>query len=71
MTQKPENLEAEVNRLLRLLDKEPSLRGQHDTAANRTSRDKAIDPRFEIVFAGTYSAGKSIPRKSDQNYLPT
>jgi predicted RNA-binding protein with RPS1 domain/GTPase Era involved in 16S rRNA processing len=60
MTQKPENLEADVNRLLRLLDKEPSLRGQHDTAAIRTSRDKAIDPRFEIVFAGTYSAGKSM-----------
>jgi predicted RNA-binding protein with RPS1 domain/GTPase SAR1 family protein len=63
MTQKPhqcENLEADVNRLLRLLDKEPSLRGQHDTAAIRTSRDKAIAPRFEIVFAGTYSAGKSM-----------
>lgn len=63
MTQKPhqyENLEADVNRLLRLLDKEPSLRGQHDTAAIRTSRNKAIAPRFEIVFAGTYSAGKSM-----------
>ncbi|MEG4408013.1 dynamin family protein [Microcoleus sp. MON2_D5] len=63
MTQKPhqcENLEAHVNRLLRLLEKEPSLRGKHDTAAIRTSRDKAIAPRFEIVFAGTYSAGKSM-----------
>lgn len=54
------NLEDYVNCLLRLLDKEPSLRGQHDTAAIKTSRDKAIDPRFEIVFAGTYSAGKSM-----------
>ncbi|MFB2976551.1 dynamin family protein [Microseira sp. BLCC-F43] len=63
MTQVPsqsKNLEAHVNCLLRLLDKEPSLRGQHDTAAIKTSRDKAIDPRFEIVFAGTYSAGKSM-----------
>lgn len=63
MTQKPhqcENLQADVNHLLQLLDKEPSLRGQHDTAAIKTSRDKAIDPRFEIVFAGTYSAGKSM-----------
>ncbi|MEG5040150.1 MULTISPECIES: dynamin family protein [unclassified Microcoleus] len=63
MTQKPhqcENLEAHVNRLLGLLDKEPSLRGQHNTAAIKTSRDKAIAPRFEIVFAGTYSAGKSM-----------
>jgi len=63
MTQKPhqsENLKADVDRLLRLLDKEPSLRGQHDTAAIKTSRDKAIAPRFEIVFAGTYSAGKSM-----------
>lgn len=63
MTQKPhqcENLEAGVNRLLLLFDKEPSLRGQHDTAAIKTSRNKAIAPRFEIVFAGTYSAGKSM-----------
>ncbi|MFE1746037.1 dynamin family protein [Coleofasciculus sp. H7-2] len=55
-----ENLAADVNRLLRLLDKEPSLKGQHNIAAIKTSRDKAIDPRFEIVFAGTYSAGKSM-----------
>ena len=54
------NLEAYVNCLLQLLDKEPSLRGKHDIAAIKTSRDKAIDPRFEIVFAGTYSAGKSM-----------
>ena len=54
------NLEDYVNCLLRLLGKEPSLRGQHDTAAIKTSRDKAIAPRFEIVFAGTYSAGKSM-----------
>ncbi|HLO48643.1 MAG TPA: dynamin family protein [Kamptonema sp.] len=63
MTQIPpqcKNLEAHVNCLLRLLDREPSLRGQHDTAAIKTSRDKAIAPRFEIVFAGTYSAGKSM-----------
>ena len=63
MTQKPhqsENLKADVDRLLRLLDKEPSLKGQHNIAAIKTSRDKAIAPRFEIVFAGTYSAGKSM-----------
>jgi predicted RNA-binding protein with RPS1 domain len=55
-----EKLEADVNLLLRLWDKEPSLRGKHGTAAIKTSRDKAIAPRFEIVFAGTYSAGKSM-----------
>ena len=63
MTQKPhqsENLKADVDRLLRLLDKEPSLKCQHNIAAIKTSRDKAIAPRFEIVFAGTYSAGKSM-----------
>ncbi|MEG4250016.1 dynamin family protein [Microcoleus sp. Pol10D4] len=63
MTQKPhqcENLEADVNRLLRLVEKEPSLKGQHDIAAIKACRNKAIAPRFEIVFAGTYSAGKSM-----------
>ena len=55
-----EKLEADVNLLLRLLEKEPSLRGQHNIPAIKTSRDKAIAPRFEIVFAGTYSAGKSM-----------
>ena len=54
------NLEECVNILLRLFDKEPSLKGEYDIAAIKASRDKVVNPRFEIVFAGTYSAGKSM-----------
>jgi len=49
-----------VDCLLKLLSKEPSLKGQHNTTAINTSLKKAIDPRFEIIFAGTFSAGKSM-----------
>lgn len=49
-----------VNHLLELLQSEPSLRSQQDTAAIETSLKKAISPKFEIVFAGAFSAGKSM-----------
>lgn len=62
MTQIPpqcQNLREQVDSLLGLLSQEPSLRALN-TPALRTSFKKAIDPRFEIVFAGTFSAGKSM-----------
>jgi GTPase SAR1 family protein len=54
-----QNLQAQVNTLLELLHQEASLRGQ-DTTEIETSLQKAISPRFEIVFAGAFSAGKSM-----------
>jgi replication fork clamp-binding protein CrfC len=54
------NLQSQVNSLLELLQQEPSLRLQLDTTAIETSLQKAIDPRFEVVFAGAFSAGKSM-----------
>jgi predicted RNA-binding protein with RPS1 domain len=55
-----QHLSENINALLRLFDREPSLKGKYDVAAIKTSREKATNPRFEIVFAGTYSAGKSM-----------
>ena len=55
-----QNLQAQVNGLLELLHQEPSLRGQQDITAIETSLQKAIAPKFEIVFAGAFSAGKSM-----------
>ncbi len=54
------NLSANVNHLLELLSQEPTLRSQQDTTAIEASLKKAISPRFEIVFAGAFSAGKSM-----------
>ncbi|MEJ1933991.1 dynamin-like GTPase family protein, partial [Nostoc sp. NIES-2111] len=45
--------------ILQLLQQEPSLRSQ-DVTPVQTSLGKAISPRFEIVFAGAFSAGKSM-----------
>ena len=62
MTQKLpqcQNLQAQVESLLQLLHQEPSLRSQ-DTTPVRASLRKAISPTFEIVFAGAFSAGKSM-----------
>ncbi|MFM7578747.1 MAG: dynamin family protein, partial [Microcystaceae cyanobacterium] len=39
---------------------EPSLRTQQDTSIVETALGKALSPRFEIVFAGAFSAGKSM-----------
>jgi replication fork clamp-binding protein CrfC len=55
-----QDLQAQVNCLLDLLQQESSLRSQQDTTAIETSLRKAISPRFEIVFAGAFSAGKSM-----------
>jgi len=55
-----QNLSEQVNTLLQLLHQEPTLRTQQDTTAVEASLKKAISPKFEIVFAGAFSAGKSM-----------
>ncbi len=55
-----QNLQAQVDSVLKLLQQEPTLRAQVDTSAVRSSLKKAIAPTFEIVFAGAFSAGKSM-----------
>ncbi|MEG3940171.1 dynamin family protein [Microcoleus sp. S36b_A3] len=62
MTQMPpqcNNLQEQVDTLLQLLRQEPSLR-QQDITAVQASLKKAISPEFKIVFAGAFSAGKSM-----------
>ncbi|MEG4284669.1 dynamin family protein [Microcoleus sp. A006_D1] len=62
MTQMPpqcKNLQEQVDSLLQLLRQEQSLR-QQDITAVQASLKKAISPQFEIVFAGAFSAGKSM-----------
>ncbi|MEG4318507.1 dynamin family protein [Microcoleus sp. Aus8_D4] len=62
MTQMPpqcKNLQEQVDSLLQLLRQEASLR-QQDISAVQASLKKAISPEFEIVFAGAFSAGKSM-----------
>ncbi|MCP6761336.1 MAG: hypothetical protein NHB32_21965 [Fischerella sp. CENA71] len=54
-----QNLKEQVELLLQLLQQEPALRS-HDITPVQTSLDKAISPKFEIVFAGAFSAGKSM-----------
>ncbi|GAB4290753.1 MAG: hypothetical protein Fur0025_25730 [Oscillatoriaceae cyanobacterium] len=55
-----QNLAASVDTLLQLLHQEPSLRLSQDTTTVQASLRKAISPKFEIVFAGAFSAGKSM-----------
>ncbi len=62
-----QNLPEQVEILLQLLQQEPSLRMRtahatptHDIPAIQSSLKKAISPTFEIVFAGAFSAGKSM-----------
>lgn len=56
-----QNLQEQVESLLHLLHQEPSLRTlQDDVSAVEASLRKAISPTFEIVFAGAFSAGKSM-----------
>lgn len=52
------SLKEQVDSILRLLLQESSLRC--DIASVQTSLNKAISPKFEIVFAGAFSAGKSM-----------
>jgi replication fork clamp-binding protein CrfC len=54
------NLQNQVNTLLELSQQEQSLRGQQNINAIETSLKKAVSPTFEIVFAGAFSAGKSM-----------
>ncbi|MBV9386379.1 MAG: dynamin-like GTPase family protein [Chroococcidiopsidaceae cyanobacterium CP_BM_ER_R8_30] len=54
-----QNLQEQVESLLDLLRQEPSLRSQDITPVQSSLR-KAISPTFEIVFAGAFSAGKSM-----------
>ncbi|WP_338022544.1 dynamin-like GTPase family protein [Argonema antarcticum] len=55
-----QNLSEQVDSLLHLLHQEPSLRSQYDITPIQASLRKAISPKFEIVFAGAFSAGKSM-----------
>jgi replication fork clamp-binding protein CrfC len=54
-----QSLKEQVESILHLLQQEPALRAQ-DVTAVQTSLGKAISPKFEIVFAGAFSAGKSM-----------
>ncbi|MBP0019040.1 MAG: dynamin-like GTPase family protein [Cyanobacteria bacterium SBLK] len=54
------HLQESVSILLQLLQQESDLRTQQTTTAVESSLKKAIAPKFEIVFAGAFSAGKSM-----------
>jgi replication fork clamp-binding protein CrfC len=55
-----QNLQEQVESLLHLLHQEPTLRALQDVTTVQASLRKAIAPTFEIVFAGAFSAGKSM-----------
>ncbi|GBO54263.1 hypothetical protein APA_2211 [Pseudanabaena sp. lw0831] len=55
-----QDLKAQVEAILQLLQQEPNLRSQQDGSVVQSSLRKAIAPTFEIVFAGAFSAGKSM-----------
>ncbi len=55
-----QDLQAQVASILELLQQEPNLRSQQDGSIVQASLRKAIAPTFEIVFAGAFSAGKSM-----------
>ncbi len=55
-----QDLQAQVESILQLLQQEPNLRSQQDGSVVQSSLRKAISPTFEIVFAGAFSAGKSM-----------
>jgi replication fork clamp-binding protein CrfC len=62
MSQSPsqcQNLKAQVDNILELLHQESALRAL-DMTPVQTSLAKVISPKFEIVFAGAFSAGKSM-----------
>lgn len=54
-----QDLEKFVEDLIKLAKQEDALKSQ-DFTRTKISLNKAISPRFEIVFAGAYSAGKSM-----------
>jgi len=55
-----QDLQTQVEAILQLLQQEPNLRSQQDGSIVQASLRKAIAPIFEIVFAGAFSAGKSM-----------
>ncbi|WP_271253030.1 dynamin family protein [Pseudanabaena sp. Chao 1811] len=55
-----QDLQSQVEAVLQLLQQEPTLRSQQDGSIVQASLRKAIAPTFEIVFAGAFSAGKSM-----------
>ena len=55
-----QDLQTQVEAILQLLQQEPTLRSQQDGSIVQSSLRKAIAPTFEIVFAGAFSAGKSM-----------
>ncbi len=55
-----QDLQSQVEAILQLLQQEPTLRSQVDGSIVQSSLRKAIAPTFEIVFAGAFSAGKSM-----------
>ena len=55
-----QDLQTQVEAILQLLQQEPTLRSQQDGSVVQSSLRKAIAPTFEIVFAGAFSAGKSM-----------
>ncbi|MBD2580222.1 dynamin-like GTPase family protein [Oscillatoria sp. FACHB-1406] len=59
-TSKRTTLQEPVQSILRLWEKEPKLKAKHSPIAVEASLKKALSPRFEIVFAGAFSAGKSM-----------
>jgi predicted GTPase len=54
-----QHLQGNVEQILQLLSQVPQL-STTDNNALRSSLKKAIAPTFEIVFAGAFSAGKSM-----------
>ncbi len=52
-------LSQNVNNILDLIPQVPNIE-RKDTLAVEASLKKAIAPKFEIVFAGAFSAGKSM-----------
>ncbi|MFN7807072.1 MAG: dynamin family protein [Pseudanabaena sp.] len=55
-----QDLQSQVESILQLLQQETTLRSQQDGSIVQSSLRKAIAPTFEIVFAGAFSAGKSM-----------
>jgi replication fork clamp-binding protein CrfC len=55
-----QSLPEDINNLLGLLAQEVAIRSQLDTTPIETSLKKVLAPKFEIVFAGAFSAGKSM-----------
>lgn len=54
-----QNLQLQLESVLQLLHQEANLRSQ-DATPVKSSLRKAVSPTFEVVFAGAFSAGKSM-----------